>query len=207
MTRRINSRNRVSKQHGQNVWGVSLAGKRSKIGVSRQKSSLYGQLLQAKQLIKRFYGEISESQFRSLCLAGARHMQQTGDLDNGLRHVACLLECRLDMSLFRSNLVPSIFLARQMVNHGHTLVNGVCVRQPGLLLKGGDVVEIAFNKKLWARENLLRFISTGRVVFDLPTYMQVDYDRMASVMLRKPFSDEIKYPLKVSFKNLLSWYA
>ena len=112
-------------QHGQN---------------RRAKISEYGVQLREKQKVRRMYG-LQETQFRNTF---ERALKQTGRTGETL---VKLLERRLDNVVYRLGLAPSRKAARQLVNHGHFLVNGRAVDIPSYLLKAGDSVQVRDKSK------------------------------------------------------------
>jgi len=104
------------------------------------KRSDYGVQLREKQKLKRSYGML-ESQFRIFFARALRMPGITGESLIGL------LECRLDNVVFRMHLAVNRNQARQLVGHGHILVNGKPVNIPSYSVKAGDVVEVKENSK------------------------------------------------------------
>lgn len=98
-----------------------------------------------KHLIQQFYGNLLFNQFRRICRKN-RLFLSTGVQNMGGRiesiQLYKLLESRADCVLFRSGIVPSIFAARQLINHGHILLNGVCISSSSITLRSGDVIEV-----------------------------------------------------------------
>src|SRR5262249_59189999 len=89
----------------------------------------------AKQRLKGYYGNIGERQFRRIYEEAARRKGDTGE------NLVGLLERRLDTVVYRAKFVPTVFAARQFVNHGHVNVNGRRGNIPSHLLQEGDLVE------------------------------------------------------------------
>ena len=128
---------------GENIWG------RPKSPVNRReygpgqhgqrrkgKLSDYGVQLRAKQKLKGYYGNISEKQFRGIYDEAIRMKGDSG------ANLIGLLERRLDAVVYRAKFVPTVFAARQFVNHGHVKVNGKRVNIASYRVKVGDVVEV-----------------------------------------------------------------
>ena len=92
--------------------------------------------MRAKQKLKGYYGSISEKQFRRVYHEAIR---MKGDSSANL---IGLLERRLDAVVYRAKFVPTVFAARQFVNHGHVKVNGRRVNIPSYKVKPNDVVEL-----------------------------------------------------------------
>ena len=93
----------------------------------------FGTQLKAKQKLKGYYGNISEKQFRKYYAEAIRMKGDSGD------NMIGLLERRLDAVVYRAKFVPTVFAARQFVNHGHVKVNGRRVNIASYLVKLGDV--------------------------------------------------------------------
>ena len=143
MTKRHEAKYKIDRRMGQNVWGrpKSPVNKRE-YGPGqhgqRRKSKLsdYGVQLKAKQKLRGYYGNISERQFRGIYQEARRLKGDTG------AHMVGLLERRLDAMVYRAKFVPTVFAARQFINHGHVKVNGRRVNIASFSVKVGDVVEV-----------------------------------------------------------------
>ena len=143
MTKRHEAKYKIDRRMGQNVWGrpKSPVNKRE-YGPGqhgqRRKSKLsdYGVQLKAKQKLRGYYGNISERQFRGIYQEARRLKGDTG------AHMVGLLERRLDAIVYRAKFVPTVFAARQFINHGHVKVNGRRVNIASFQMKVGDVVEV-----------------------------------------------------------------
>ncbi|BCX18560.1 MAG: hypothetical protein KatS3mg117_2242 [Geminicoccaceae bacterium] len=95
----------------------------------------------AKQKLKGYYGDVGERQFRRMYELATRMRGDTAE------NLIGLLERRLDMVCYRVNFVPTVFAARQLVNHGHVKVNGKRVNIPSYLVEEGDVIELTDRAK------------------------------------------------------------
>src|SRR5215475_13740044 len=104
-------------------------------GLRRGKQSEYGLRLREKQKLKRFYG-VFEAQFRRYFELASRSPENTGEV------LLVIMERRLDNIVHRLGFAPNRAAARQLVSHGHVLVNGHLARIPSMLLKAGDRVAI-----------------------------------------------------------------
>ena len=142
MTKRLNSKYKIDRRLGVNLWGrpKSPVNKREygpgKHGQRRFKMSDFGVHLQAKQKLKGYYGNIGERQFRNYYREASRRKGDTGE------NLVGLLERRLDAVIYRMKFVPTVFAARQFVNHGHILVNGKRVNITSYLVKEGDTIQL-----------------------------------------------------------------
>lgn len=101
----------------------------------RAKPSQYNLQLREKQKVKRLYG-LLEKQFSNLMAEATRKEGQSGEI------LLQLLERRLDNAVYRSGLAPSRRAARQLVTHGHFMLNGRRVDVPSIRLKAGDSIEL-----------------------------------------------------------------
>src|SRR3954453_8149619 len=104
-------------------------------GQRRGKPSEYGIRLREKQKLKRFYG-ILERQFRRYFELASRSPENTGE------QLLSILERRLDNVIHRLGFAQSRAAARQIVNHGHVMVNGRACNIPSMLLKKGDTIKV-----------------------------------------------------------------
>ena len=154
----------------------------------RTKTTSYGLQLREKQKVKRAYG-IVENQFRRYFERAARMKGITGEL------LLQFLERRLDNIVYRLGFSSSRQQARQLVRHGHVLVNGRKVNIPSALVGKGD--EISIRQK--SRDNLLIQSSleeaTGR---GIPSWLNLDRDNFQGQMLEVPQREEIKIPIEES---------
>src|ERR1700739_3631482 len=143
MSKRINSKYKLDRRVGENLWGrpKSPVNKRSygpgQHGQRRAKKlSDYGTQLQAKQKLKGYYGNITERQFRKYYQDASRRPGDTGE------NMVGLLETRLDTVIYRAKFVPTPFAARQLVSHGHVRVNGRRVTIASFHVTGKELVEL-----------------------------------------------------------------
>ena len=97
--------------------------------------------IRAKQKLKGYYANINERQFKNIFKEAVRIKGDTSE------NIIGLLESRLDAFIYRAKFVPTVFSARQFINHGHIKVNGKRVNIPSYRLKAGDLVEIKDKSK------------------------------------------------------------
>src|SRR6185312_8982597 len=142
MSKREESKYKINRRLGVNLWGraKSPLNRREygpgQHGQRRKKPSDYGTQLSAKQKLKGYYANIGERQFRRLYEEAVRRRGDTGE------NLIELLERRLDAAVYRMKLAPTPFAARQLVNHGHVLVNGKRVNIASYMMKDGDEIEL-----------------------------------------------------------------
>ena len=126
--------------------------------------------LRAKQKLHGYYGDMSEKQFRGIFEEAIRLKGDSG------AHLIGLLERRLDAMIYGAKFVPTVFAARQFVNHGHVKVNGRRVTIPSYRLKAGDQVEVRDKSK----QPALVLEATGLGERDVPDYIEVDHSKMTA---------------------------
>jgi small subunit ribosomal protein S4 len=155
-------------------------------GQSRKKISNYGTQLREKQKAKRIYG-VLESQFRKYYEKADRQKGITGE--NLLR----LLETRLDNVVYRLGYGNSRTEARQLVNHGHFLVNGKKVDIASYSVEAGDV--IAVREKSRASEKFKVFAENPKT---LPNWLQGDVATFEGKVVSLPAREDIDIPVNVT---------
>jgi small subunit ribosomal protein S4 len=161
----------------------------------RAKVSEYGVQLREKQKVRRMYG-LMERQFRNYF---ARALKQTGRTGETL---VKLLERRLDNVVYRMGLAPSRKAARQMVNHGHFLVNSRTVTIPSFLLRPGDVVQVREkSKKLEAIHSSMKRMKDTAM---LP-WLSLDKAGMSGTFLNIPERADI--PLNADEQLIVELYS
>ncbi len=204
MTKRSESKYKLDRRMGQNIWGrpKSPVNKREygpgQHGQRRKgKLSDFGVQLRAKQKLKGYYANISEKQFRNIYAEASRMRGDTG------AHLIGLLERRLDAMVYRSKFVPTVFAARQFVSHGHVKVNGKRVTVPSMRLKVGDVVEVRDK----SRELALVLEAKTSTERDLPDYIEVDHNKMTAKLSRIPVLTDVPYPVQMEPNLVVEFYS
>ncbi|WP_084397607.1 30S ribosomal protein S4 [Henriciella aquimarina] len=204
MSRRHSTKYKIDRRVGENIWGrpKSPVNKRpTKPGQHgqgrRQKVSDYGLQLMAKQKLKFHYGDITEKQFRRTYDEANRQKGNTAE------NLIGLLESRLEAFVYRAKFVPTIFAARQFVNHGHVKVNGVKTNVGSYRLKAGDVVEIREK----SRNLALVLEALGSPERDVPEYIEVDPKAMTATFIRVPELNDVPYPVKMEPAQVVEFYS
>ncbi len=204
MTKRSESKYKSNRRFGQNLWG------RPKSPVNRReygpgqhgqrrksKVSDFGAQMVAKQKLKVYYGNITEKQFRNLYTEAARRKGDTGE------NLVGLLEQRLDAVVYRLKFVPTVFSARQLVNHGHVKVNGRRVNIPSYQVKVGDVVELTAR----AKDMALVMDALQSSERDVPDYLQIDASKGVGSMIRVPLLADVPYPVQMEPNLVVEFYS
>jgi small subunit ribosomal protein S4 len=113
------------------------------------------------------------------------------------------LERRLDAVIYRAKFVPTVFAARQFVNHGHIKVNGRRVNIASFRVKVGDLVEVKDASKQLA----LVMEATGLPERDVPDYIEVDHTKMTAKLARVPTITEVPYPVQMEPHLVVEYYS
>lgn len=204
MSKILKAKYKKSRSLGVSIWGDSkdpVHTRNYRPGqhgpVARGKKSDFGVHLNAKQMVKFHYGRITEKQFKNL-FSKASKMK-----GNIAENFAGLLERRIDMVVYRMNLAPSIFAARQLVSHKHVMINGKKVNIPSILLKEGDKIELTQD----AKEIPLCMESAQKLERAVPEYLNFDPSDFSGVFLRSPMISDIPYPFQADFSKIVELYS
>ena len=204
MTKRIKAKHKVDRRLKVNLWGKPKSPFNTRNyppgqhGQSKKgKPTDYGIQLNAKQKLKAYYGNINERQFRNIY---RKAVQKRGDSTENL---VGLLETRLDTVIYRSKFAPTVFAARQLINHGHFRVNKKKVNVSSYRVKEDDLIEIKDkSKSLIIIEGCLS--SKER---DVPEYIQLDSKNKTTKLVRVPKFSEIPYPTVMEPKLVIEYYS
>jgi small subunit ribosomal protein S4 len=203
MSKRQSAKHKLDRRMGENIWGrpKSPVNKREygpgQHGQRRKgKVSDYGIQLRAKQKLKGYYGDITEKQFKRAYQEADRMVGDTS------QNLIGLLERRLDAIVYRAKFAPTIFAARQLVNHGHIRVNGDKCNIASRPVKPGD--EISLGNK--AQEMALVLEAQGLAERDIPDYVVPDGTAKVT-FTRVPTLDEVPYPVKMEPNLVVEFYS
>ena len=205
MTKRITTKYKIDRRLGCNLWGRpkspfnqrnSRPGQHGAMG-QRRKLSDYGIQLFAKQKLRFYYGDLTEKQFRKIYEKASGIKGDTSEI------LIELLERRLDAIVYRMKFVPTIFAARQLVNHGHVKVNGKRVNIPSYTVKDGDEISIKEQSK---QINLIQeaIVSQER---EIPEYLEVDTKDLKGRFLRAPLMHDVPYPVTMEPNLVIEYYS
>jgi small subunit ribosomal protein S4 len=142
----------------------------SRGGRPGQKASQYSLQLREKQKVKRLYG-LLEKQFSNLMAEASRKQGQSGQV------LLQFLEQRMDNAVYRAGFAPSRRAARQLVTHGHFMLNGVRVDIPSIRLKVGDALEVRSHSK--ASEYFKKLDDVSPAPSTTPEWIKVDRKKLA----------------------------
>jgi small subunit ribosomal protein S4 len=204
MSKRHSAKYKIDRRMGENIWGrpKSPVNTRSygpgQHGQRRKsKVSDFGIQLKAKQKLKGYYGNLTEKQFHKTYEEAARRKGNTSE------NLISLLEARLDAVVYRSKFVPTVFAARQFVNHGHVTVNGKKVNIASYRVKAGDVVQVKERSRNMAL--VLEAMQSGER--DTPDYLEIDAKALSSKFIRAPELAEVPYPVKMEPNLVVEFYS
>ncbi|WP_372837841.1 30S ribosomal protein S4 [Phaeovulum sp.] len=204
MTKRTSAKHKIDRRMGENIWGraKSPLNKREygpgQHGQRRKnKLSDFGTQLRAKQKLKGYYGDLTEKQFRKIFTEAARVRGDTGEALVGL------LERRLDAVVYRAKFVPTVFAARQFVNHGHILVNGKRVNIGSYRVSEGDVISVREK----SRQLAIVLEAVQLIERDVPDYLEVDHSKMTATFVRQPSLSDVPYPVVMEPNLVVEYYA
>ncbi|MCC0043096.1 MAG: 30S ribosomal protein S4 [Brucellaceae bacterium] len=204
MSKRESAKYKLDRRMGENLWG------RPKSPVNRReygpgqhgqrrkgKLSDFGTQLRAKQKLKGYYGDISEKQFRKVYDEANRRKGDTPD------NLIGLLESRLDAVVYRAKFVPTIFAARQFVNHGHIKVNGKRVNIPSYRCQPGDVIEVREKSK----QLVLVLEAVQLAERDVPDYIDADHNKMTATYKAVPGLADVPYAVQMEPNLVVEFYS
>jgi small subunit ribosomal protein S4 len=147
--------------------------------------------------LKGYYANIGERQFRRLYEEAVRRKGDTGE------NLVELLERRLDTTVYRMKFAPTPFAARQLINHGHVLVNGKRLNIGSAKLSDGDTVEL----RQKAKEMALVLEATQSSERDVPDYLEIDHERMRGRFIRAPKLSDVPYPVTMEPNLVVEFYS
>jgi|TARA_B110000967_G_scaffold139641_1_gene142594 small subunit ribosomal protein S4 len=204
MTKRINAKHKVDRRLKVNLWGRPKSPFNTRAyppgqhGQNKKgKPTDYGIQLFAKQKLKSYYGNINERQFRNIY---RKALTKRGDTTENL---IGLLESRLDTVIYRGKFTPTVFAARQLINHGHVRVNKKKVNISSYLVKETDIIEIKEKSKTLA-------IIDGALASkerDVPEYILLDDKNKTVKLIRIPKFAEVPYPVIMEPNLVIEYYS
>ena len=155
-------------------------------GQGRSKTSDYGLQLREKQKAKRYYG-ILESQFRGYFTMASKRKGKTGE------NLLAILETRLDNTVYRLGFAMSRAEARQLVLHGHFLVNGRKVNIPSFLVRPGMIISLKESSRSLDKLKSVIEANSSRVP---PKWLEYDANAMVAKVSTVPSREDIDIPIE-----------
>ena len=194
MTKRASSKHKIDRRLGLNLWGRPKSpfnrrpyGPGQHGQARKRKLSDFGVQLAAKQKLKKYYGDITEKQFLKIYQEASR---KRGDTSQILKE---LLERRLDAVVFRLKFAPTVFAARQLVNHGHVMVNGKVIDKKSYQVKDGD--EISLQQESQNIPMIIQTLSSNER--EVPEYLQLEISKCLGKFIRGPQLTDVPYPVQM----------
>jgi small subunit ribosomal protein S4 len=169
------------KAHKALVKRTSMPGANPQGRGMRGKASQYSLQLREKQKVKRLYG-LLEKQFRNLMAEATRRPGQSGQI------LLQMLEQRADNAVYRAGFAPSRRAARQLVTHGHFILNGQRVDIPSIRLKAGD--EMVIRPHSLKSEYFKRLDDVSPSPSDIPGWLKVDRKKVTVAVTGLPSRED-----------------
>ena len=198
----VSAKKKPARRYLGNIWGdpKSPLNRREyapgQHGQRRKKQTDYGEQLYAKQKLKTYYGNVNEKQFHKYY---AEAIRRRGDAAENLIGI---LESRLDNLVFKAKFVPSIFAARQFVNHGHVLVNGKRVNIPSYMVKAGDIISV----KEKSQQMAMVVAALESNLHELPSYLEAD-SKFSVKYAFVPKFDDVPYASLMEPNLVIEFYS
>lgn len=203
MAKRPQTKYKIDRRLGVNLWGraKSPVNKRDyapgQHGQNKKKPTDYGIQLLAKQKLRGYYANIGERQFFRYYTEARRRKGDSG------HNLVELLERRVDAVIYRMKFVPTMFAARQFVNHGHVKVNGKRITIPSYSLKDGDTIEVREK----SRQLPLVVLAVEAPDREVPGYLEVDHKAGTGKLVRGPKFEEVPYPVRMEPNLIVEFYS
>lgn len=196
---------KIGRALGLNLWGQAKSpfnkrkykpGQHGPTARGGNKSD-YGKQLHAKQTLKGYYGNIGEKKFQKYYAEAANMRGET------TQNMIGLLESRLDAVVYRSKLAPTVFSSRQLVSHGHILVNGKRVKISSYQVKPGDVITISEK----AKQMPLVVLALESPERNFTDYVKVDSANFTATFVRVPAFEDVPYPVQMFPDLVVEFYS
>ena len=196
---------KIGRHWGVNLWGQAKSPfnkrkyKPGQHGPTARTGNLsdYGKQLRAKQLLKGYYGNIGEKKFHKYYDEGVNMKGEA------TQNMIGLLERRLDAVVYRAKFAPTVFSARQLVSHGHIMVNGKRVKISSYSVKPGD--EITISDK--AKQMPLVVLSLESAERDFCDYVKVNSGDFTATFVRVPAFEDVPYPSQMQPDLVIEYYS
>lgn len=187
---------KLCRRLGLNVIGHPDAMKRASNGSARnaKKLSAYGTQLLEKQRLRSYYG-VMEKQFSTYVKKALKDKEQTG------YSLIKRLECRLDNVVYRLGFATSVAQARQMVVHGHFLVNGSKVNIPSFNVNIGDIIALREKSQ---KNDMFKDNFLSNIINTFP-YLSKNEAEFSGTLLRHPSRDEV--PIQINDSLIVEFYS
>ncbi|AUG33836.1 30S ribosomal subunit protein S4 [Candidatus Hodgkinia cicadicola] len=203
MSKRKKSKFKFDRRIGENLWNnprssvIACSNPPGQHGAKiKTKTSDFCVRMMAKQKLKFYYSNLTESKLRKLYKNALRYG------GNASHNLVRLLESRLDVLVYRVGLATSPSAARQFVSHGHVLVNNVKVTICSYKCELGDVFRVAPK----AISLLAVKTSVLNSCFRAPRYIRSDYKHLIFKLINTPSVNDIEYPNTMCLDLVMEYY-
>jgi small subunit ribosomal protein S4 len=202
MARYTGSKHKLSRREGVNLTGTRSRSLDRRLNVQpggrrrmpQRRISEYGRQLREKQKLKRYFGML-EKQFRNTFAKAVKSSDPTGDA------LLKLLEARLDNVVYRLGFTPTSPMARQIVNHGHVLVNDKRVTIPSYQVQPGDTIKL----RPKAQEIPAVIEALEDSANRIPSWLSREGSSASGRMVSEPNPEEFTIPVDVD--QIIAFYA
>lgn len=161
----------------------------------RRRKSLYGRQLQEKQKLM-FYYNVRDAQMRKYLTAAARDKRSTPEVLHEM------LETRLDNVVRRLGWASTIWQARQMVSHGHFMINGRKVDRPSQNVRPDDVLTVKERSK-----QFVKFCSEQSEYHLVLDWIERDDDKLEARFTRMPTPEDSRIPFDIDYALIIEYYT
>lgn len=200
--KRTGPKDKLARRLGENLHGTDKAAVNKRPtgpgqhGARRKKVTDYGVQLREKQKIKGYYTNIGERQFRKIFAEAGRREGDTSE------NLIGLLESRLDAIIYRLNIAPSMYAARQIVSHRHIMVNGKVVNIASYQCQPGDAIEL--REKARGIPQIMECVQ--KMARQVPDYLTFDPSAHKGTVVRLPVLDDVPYPVQMNPNLVVEFY-
>src|SRR5258706_1682488 len=199
MARYTGPKHRLARREGINILDKTTGSLQRRLHVPpgihgakrKRKLSEYGQQLREKQRAKATYG-LLEKQFKKLVNGVQKVKGDTGELMIGM------LETRLDNVVYRLNLAKTRYMSRQIVTHGHVLVNGKKLNIPSYQVKVDDVISLGV--KIQKNPDVMKLLEEEKVILPF-----LEKKATAGKLIRMPKREDVEVPFNVQL--IIEYYS
>lgn len=201
--KRPSSKHKIDRRLNCNLWGRPKSPYNNRQsgpgmhGARRPKPTDYGVQLFAKQKLKGYYANIGEKKFHRYYEEAVRMKGDTGE------NLIGLLERRLDAVVYRAKFIPTVFAARQLVSHGHVMVNGKKVTIGSYQVREGDKIELTEK----GRQMAVVIAALESAERDVPEYIEVDAKAGKATFLRTPKLEDVPFPVQMEPHLVVEFYS
>lgn len=203
MSKIIKSKSKISRKYGVNLWGKANDAFNKKPYIPGQHGGKVMRVSKTfrKQLVEknkmRFYHLLTEKQFANLVRASI------ASKENSTEMVIQNLNTILSTVLFSSGLFATIFFGKQLISHGHVLVNGKKVTSHTFKVKIGDIV--TFKDCIKSNKQVQSYLANNTPIF--PDYLKVNKDEMKIEVIALPNSANVKYHCEMQPNVVIEYYS